>query len=130
MLGDANLVAFVATARPDEARAFYRDALGLTLIVEDGFALVFAASSVTIRVVKVETVEPVARTVLGWEVANAAETAAALRAAGVRFENFAGLEMDGAGLWHAPGGALVGWFRDPDGNLLSITQQPETRAGA
>jgi hypothetical protein len=48
----------------------------------------------------------------------------------VRCEPFASLDQDAAGLWTAPGGALVAWFRGPDGNLLSITQQatPASRA--
>jgi hypothetical protein len=34
------------------------------------------------------------------------------------------MEQDELGLWRAPGGALIGWFHDPDRNVLSITQLP------
>lgn len=121
-LAAAEPIAFLATARPEVARTFYRDVLGLTLLEEDEFALVFAVGSVALRLVKVSAVQPAERTLLGWQVADAHATAEALRAAGVVFERYSGLDQDVGGLWRSPGGALVAWFRDPDGNLLSITQ--------
>jgi arachidonate 15-lipoxygenase len=45
-----------------------------------------------------------------------------LAARGVDFERFDGVEQDEQGVWAAPGGALVAWFKDPDGNVLSLTQ--------
>ena len=41
---------------------------------------------------------------------------------GVRFEQYAGMDQDERGVWTAPGGAKVAWFKDPDGNTLSLTQ--------
>ena len=32
------------------------------------------------------------------------------------------MEQDELGVWSAPGGARVAWFKDPDGNVLSLTQ--------
>ena len=43
---------------------------------------------------------------------------------GVAFERYDGLQQDAAGVWTAPGGARIAWFRDPDGNVLSLTQPP------
>ena len=63
-------------------------------------------------------------TVLGWQVADAAAIATRLAAGGVALARYPGMEQDQDGLWHAPGGALIGWFKDPDGNVLSITQLP------
>lgn len=128
MLGEAQPVAFLATARPAEARWFYERILGLTFVEEDEFALVFDLGPVRLRIARVAAVEPASRTVLGWDVEDAAAVAAALEAAGVALERYGGFEQDDAGLWRAPGGALVGWFRDPDGNLLSITQQAAASA--
>ena len=36
--------------------------------------------------------------------------------------HYEGLGQDELGVWHAPGGAKVAWFKDPDGNTLSMTQ--------
>ncbi|KAB2873149.1 MAG: VOC family protein, partial [Bauldia sp.] len=65
-LGGCDLVAFVATARPDEARTFYRDILGLRLIEDFRFALVFDANGTMLRIAKVDVVAPSTNAVLGW----------------------------------------------------------------
>jgi hypothetical protein len=45
-----------------------------------------------------------------------------LQKKGVRLERFPGLDQDELGVWSAPGGAKVAWFKDPDGNTLSLSQ--------
>lgn len=122
MLGTAAVVPFVATTKPDQARAFYERTLGLRLVADDPFALVFDANGVTLRVAKVQSFAPAAHTVLGWQVDDIAASAAALAGKGVVFERFPGLPQDATGVWTAPGGARVAWFKDPDGNVLSLTQ--------
>jgi catechol 2,3-dioxygenase-like lactoylglutathione lyase family enzyme len=116
------LIAFVATAKPDESRAFYQDLLGLTLVEESEFSIVFLSGETMLRVQKVASVAPSADTVLGWEVDSVEDRIAELTAKGVAFEHFDGLTHDEAGYWLSPDGTKVAWFRDPDGNLLSLTQ--------
>ncbi|HZP57575.1 MAG TPA: VOC family protein [Dehalococcoidia bacterium] len=122
MLERAKVVAMLATADASRARAFYAGVLGLTLIAEDRFALIFDANGVTLRIAKVREVAAPPYTALGWEVDDIDATVDALAARGVRFERFAGLDQDGRGVWDAPGGGRIAWFRDPDGNLLSLTE--------
>ncbi len=122
MLADQELTAFVATGRAGEALIFYRDVLGLRFISDDPFALVFESGSVTLRIQKVETHQPLPYTALGWKVRDIATEVAALSAKGARFERFAGMEQDHSGVWRSPSGARVAWFKDPDGNVLSLTQ--------
>lgn len=122
MLSTSSPIAFIATAAPERARAFYADTLGLTLVTEDDFSLVFALHGVELRIQKVRELEPHPFTALGWQVADAAGTVTALRARGVVFERYPFLQQDDHDLWDAPGGARIGWFKDPDGNLLSITE--------
>jgi hypothetical protein len=43
---------------------------------------------------------------------------------GVQFERWNGMPQDELGIWNAPGGARVAWFKDPDGNVLSISEHP------
>jgi catechol 2,3-dioxygenase-like lactoylglutathione lyase family enzyme len=124
MLRTSKLVGFVATARPTEAKRFYEATLGL-LLVEDGpYALVFDANGTTVRVQKVQSLAPVAHTVLGWEVKNIAATVQHLSSHGVKFERYDGLPQDEAGVWRTPDGSGVAWFHDPDGNTLSLTERP------
>jgi catechol 2,3-dioxygenase-like lactoylglutathione lyase family enzyme len=124
MLANADPMAFIATAAPDAARRFYSDTLGLRLVADDDFALVYDLHGTTLRVQKVREIAPAPYTALGWKVADIAATVAALAARGVRFERYERLEQDAAGVWKTPAGARVAWFKDPDGNLLSLTQVP------
>ncbi len=122
MLRAAKLTAFAATAQPARARTFYEQVLGLRLVTEDRFALAFDANGVQLRVQKVEQVQPQPFTVLGWEVRNIRSAMDGLSRAGVAFERYAFLEQDEAGVWSAPSGTKVAWFKDPDGNLLSLAE--------
>ncbi|HZT29331.1 MAG TPA: VOC family protein [Bryobacteraceae bacterium] len=121
-LASARIVAFAATGDTARARAFYRDTLGLTLVSEDPFALVFDVQGIMLRVTPVKQVAAAPYTVLGWQVPDIAAAVAALSGAGVRFEHYGLPGQDQRGIWTAHGGAQVAWFQDPDGNLLSLTQ--------
>ncbi len=125
MLSNADLVAFVPTRDPARARPFYRDVLGLQFISEDGFATVFRAHGVTVRIANVAGVPdfvPAPFTILGWNVPDVATTVRDLAAAGVVFERYPGMSQDALGIWDAPSGARVAWFKDPDGNILSVSE--------
>ena len=122
MLSTATLMGFAATADPAAARQFYQSVLGLELVEDGPYALVFAAHGTTLRVQKVEAVAPVPYTTLGWQVTDIATEVRQLVARGVRFERYAGLPQDEHDIWRTPAGAMVAWFRDPDGNTLSLTE--------
>ena len=125
MLGSADLIAFVPTRDPGKARQFYEETLGLDFIGEDRFALVFNAHGTTLRIANVSDVKgfkPAPFTIVGWQVTNASDTAGDLVKKGVQFERFPGMDQDAKGIWKSPSGAKVAWFKDPDGNILSITQ--------
>ena len=122
MLDAADVIAFVGTARPDAAVAFYRDALGLPLVADDPFALVFDAHGVMLRVTKVAAVDPAPYTVLGWCVPDIRAAVEALGGRGVVFARYPGMTQDELGIWTSPSGAKIAWFRDPDGNVLSLTE--------
>jgi catechol 2,3-dioxygenase-like lactoylglutathione lyase family enzyme len=122
MLKTAKPMCFVATAKPAAAKRFYGQVLGLPLVEDTPFAIVFDACGTMLRVQKVKAVSAAAYTAHGWEVADIRKTAEQLRKEGVRFEIFPGLGQDASGIWQSPSGALVAWFKDPDGNILSLTQ--------
>ena len=122
MLANSPIVAFVATSDPSRAKAFYRDVLGLLLISEDEYALVFDAHGTMLRVAIVGEIVLAPYTVLGWQVGDIDATVRGLVSKGVKFERYAWMEQDDAGVWSAPSGAKVAWFKDPDGNLLSVSR--------
>ena len=122
-LGSRKVVAFAATRDSEQAKAFYRDTLGLRFVSDDPFAVVFDANRITLRVTKVREFTPQSFTVLGWEVEDIEATVRALVEAGVRFERYGEfLKQDELGIWEAPGGSRIAWFKDPDGNILSLSQ--------
>jgi predicted enzyme related to lactoylglutathione lyase len=122
MLNNSNVVAFVATSKPENAKSFYKQTLGLRLILDDAFAIVFDANGVMLRVQKVQEHTPPPYTVLGWDVSDIHASVKELSGRGVRCERYAWLEQDDSGVWSAPSGAKIAWFKDPDGNTLSLTQ--------
>ena len=122
MLGSNKLVAFIPTRDAKKARSFYEGMLGLRFVSEDPFALVLEANGVMVRVSKVPEDKPHQFTILGWEVADIDEAVSGLQAKGVRFEKYGFDGQDDRGIWTAPGGAKVAWFKDPEGNVLSLSQ--------
>ena len=122
MLGSDNIMAFVATQDPQRAKKFYRDTLGLDLIGEDRFALTFDVSGVMLRVTTVQDIVLAPYTVLGWRIADIRSKIAELVSRGIVFERYGYFEQDELGIWQAPGGAQIAWFKDPDGNTLSLAQ--------
>ena len=121
-LASADFMGFVPTRDMSRARPFYQSVLGLPMEGESPFACAFRANGVLLRVVTVEQLTPFPFTLIGWSVEDIAATVAGLSARGVAFERFEGVEQDELGVWQAPGGAKVAWFKDPDGNTLSLTQ--------
>ncbi len=122
MLGSTNIVAFVPVSDADKTRAFYEGVLGLRFVKDDGFALVFNANGITLRAANMKEVTPTQFTILGWEVPNIQESVRQLTAKGARFEIFGFFKQDELGIWTAPTGDKVAWFKDPDGNILSVSQ--------
>jgi catechol 2,3-dioxygenase-like lactoylglutathione lyase family enzyme len=122
MLGAINIVAFVPTRDSEKARSFYEGVLGLRFVKDDGFALVLDANGIMVRVAKVPEFKPAAFTILGWQVTGIEKVVTALQEKGVHFEIFGFLEQDKLGIWTAPSGDKVAWFKDPDGNVLSVSE--------
>lgn len=122
MLGSTNIVAFVPIKDSDKARAFYEGVVGLRFLKDDGFALVFDANGIMVRMAKVQQFTPMPFTILGWQVKQIEKVAAELQGKGVAFERFGFFKQDDLGIWTAPTGDKVAWFKDPDGNILSVSE--------
>jgi catechol 2,3-dioxygenase-like lactoylglutathione lyase family enzyme len=125
MLASQDVVAFIPSANPEAARPFYEGVLGLKWLGADPFAAVLDANGTTLRIANVSSVpgfKPAPFTVLGWRVDDIDEVVAGLARKGVKFEHYDGLGQDDAGVWTSPAGARVAWFKDPDGNVLSVAE--------
>lgn len=127
-LSKYNIIGFVTIIDVDRAKSFYRDTLGLRLISEEPpFALVFDANGIMLRLGMGKQLPPASGTVLGWQVPDIESIVRTLGAAGVQFERYEFLKQDDLGIWTSPTGAKVAWFKDPDGNLLSVSEHPEAK---
>ena len=113
---------FVATSNAGKAREFFEKVLGLEFVADDFAAVVFRVGEFMLRVQKVKEVRKAQYTALGWEVEDIHATVKRLRAAGVVFQRYPGVEQDNDNVWRSPSGAMVAWFEDPDGNILSLTE--------
>jgi catechol 2,3-dioxygenase-like lactoylglutathione lyase family enzyme len=122
MLESAPTIAFLATTDAERARGFYEGVLGLRLVTNEPQTLVFDCSGTMLRISEFEGFQPQAFTVLGWVVDDIESTMTRLAERGVEFERYEGLGQNERGIATFAGGAKVGWFRDPDGNGLSLTQ--------
>ena len=122
MLGSARLQTIIWTARKAEAARFYGEVLGLRLVGESHGALVYDVGGGELRVSPVPSTAPSPHTVVGFAVPDADAVMESLAARGVEPERFPGFPHEANGVWQAPDGARVGWFRDPDGNLLSVVR--------
>lgn len=122
MLASTDIVAFVPISDGDKAKAFYEGVLGLRFVKDDGFALVFEAGHTMLRAAKMKEVKPAQFTILGWQVKEIEKVVKALQEKGVRFEIFGFFKQDELGIWTAPTGDKVAWFKDPDGNILSVSE--------
>jgi len=125
MLGTTDIIAFVPTKDSAKARAFYESVLGLRFVSEDGFALLFNANGIMVRVVKAQQFTPVQHTILGWQVKGIEKVVSRLQEHGVYFERFGFFKQDDLGIWTAPNGDKVAWFKDPDGNTLSVSEHKD-----
>lgn len=124
MLTNNKPVIIIPTVKKDEAKKFYESTLGLVFKSDDGFALVFETGGNMFRVTPVKQFTPHESTALGWEVDDIAAATVDLMSRGVKFEiyDFPWMAQDEMGIWAAPDGTKIAWFKDPDGNLLSLSQ--------
>lgn len=125
------MIGFVMTSNPEKAKAFYGDVLGFRLLSDDNFALAFDAHGTMIRVGKAQAFTPAQHTVLGWEVEDIHAAVRELTQRGVSFEQFnlSFMKQDELGVWTPPNGDHVAWFKDPDGNTLSLSQHNQDNIG-
>ncbi len=123
MLASSKMVGFVPTRDSQKAREFYEGKLGFQFVSDDAFALVVLAGENKIRIAKVpKDFTPAGFTILGWEVQNIEAVVAWLTGRGVAFEKYPFVQDQERGIWAAPTGGKVAWFKDPDGNVLSVSQ--------
>jgi catechol 2,3-dioxygenase-like lactoylglutathione lyase family enzyme len=120
-LASASFIGFIPVRDLPAARACYEATLGLHVIDENPFTLVLDANGTMLRVTPVSEFAAQPFTIAGWKVPDIGATVRALTDAGVEFTRYDGMARDDLGIWTTPSGDRVAWFKDPDGNTLSLT---------
>lgn len=121
VLGAARPAIIICTRDRARATLFYRDVLGLPLIAEDQFAAIFRLGGAELRISHIADFVPHEHTILGFKVADVETTVNGLREHGVVFNIYPNFKQDELGILRLPNGIRVAWFKDPDGNVLSVT---------
>lgn len=124
MLGEAQTSTFLATTQAHKSRAFYTDVIGLKFVEDNDFAIVFDMAGAELRISKVVQFTPHPFTVLDWQVENIKDAVTDLKSKGIVFLVYEFMEQDEDSIWTVPGdGTQIAWFKDPDDNVLSISQR-------
>ena len=121
MLTAFPLNGFLRITDPGRARHYYEQVLGLTFEYENPYVSVFRSGDTMIIAQRVKEVVPIPSTVLGWEVKDIEKVVTFLHDRGVVFEKYPHMDQDALGIWRSPAGK-VAWFKDPDGNALSVSE--------
>ena len=122
LLRTGRLIAHAATTDAYRSISFYKTLLGFAVLTNDEYAVAFNCNGTELRLRKVEKVVPWPYTAVGWEVKNIEKVVEQLTSKGIKFERHSFLDQDALGVWRAPSGTFVAWFRDPDQNLLSVSE--------
>ena len=122
MLDSGKMVGFVPTTDYDKARAFYEGKLGFKFVSLDQYALVMSVGGHMERIAKVPNFKPLQGPILGWQVKDITKTVEWLNGRGVTPEKYPFVQDRNLGIWTTPNGDKVAWFKDPDGNILSVSQ--------
>lgn len=130
MLGDATVKPMLPVKDLEVAKTFYEEKLGLRRVDEEpGAVVVYQSGDGTLCVYRSEFAGTNKGTAALWEVSNVAGTVEELKAKGVVFEHYDNLPaVNRTGDIHHAGDIEVAWFKDPDGNILSIQNRPERPA--
>ncbi|MBA3666552.1 MAG: VOC family protein [Sphingomonas sp.] len=123
MIGKSDATPMIAVKDLDRARTFYADTLGLKAVDEQGGEVVTMMSGDTkLNVYRSEFAGTNKATALTFDVEDIAAEVSDLKDKGVMFEHY---DMDGLardGDIYAAEGMKTAWFKDPDGNILSLFQ--------
>ncbi len=122
MLSSARFQTLVLTSDIPRARAFYSGVLGLPLKGESLGALVYDVGGGDLRVSPAASFTLSGHTVLGFAVDDLDVALAEMTARGLWIERFAHIAHDDRGVFTAPDASRIAWFKDPDGNILSMVQ--------
>ena len=123
MLGRSDATPMLAVKDLDRARKFYEDKLGLKQVEDFGEGFMLKSGDTKLTVYKSEFAGTNKATALTFDVPDIQEEVRALKDKGVSFEHYdlEGLKANGD-IFEGEG-MKTAWFKDPDGNILSLIEE-------
>jgi catechol 2,3-dioxygenase-like lactoylglutathione lyase family enzyme len=126
MLRDYPMTPSLATADAERAKRWYAEKLGLEPAFEDSGYLGYRVGPGTFTVYETPTAGTAKSTAANLNVRDLAAEVARLRARGVAFEDYDfGDFKTTDGILLDPDGGAAAWFKDADGNILSLISDPK-----
>ncbi|HEX6071717.1 MAG TPA: VOC family protein [Sphingomicrobium sp.] len=124
MLGKADATPMIAVRDLDRARSFYEDTLGLKARDDFGEGFMLESGDTQFNVYRSEFAGTNKATSLTFEVDDIDKEVSELKGKGILFEHYdlPGLERRGD-LYVGEKGFKTAWFKDPDGNILSLIEE-------
>ena len=122
MIGKSDATPMIAVKDLDRARTFYEETLGLREVDDFGEGFMLKSGDTKVTVYRSEFAGTNKATALTFGVADIESEVSDLKGKGVSFEHYdlPGLERQGD-LYIAEG-MKTAWFKDPDGNILSLME--------
>jgi catechol 2,3-dioxygenase-like lactoylglutathione lyase family enzyme len=122
MIGKADATPMVAVKDLDRARKFYEDTLGLKEVDDFGEGVVLKSGDTKLSIYRSEFAGTNKATALTFDVDDIDAEVRELKDKGIFFEHYdmPGLEQQGD--VYAGEGMKTAWFKDPDGNILSLME--------
>ncbi len=124
MLGKADATPMIAVTDLDRARRFYEETLGLKTKDEWGEGVTLKSGDTRINLYRSEFAGTNKATSLTFDVDDIDKEVGELKEKGIFFEQYdlLGLQRQGD-LYVGEGGFRTTWFKDPDGNILSLIEE-------
>ncbi len=123
MLGKADATPMIAVTDLDRARDFYENKLGLAMDndwADEGMTL--KSGDTLVNIYRSQFAGTNKATALNFDVQDIGSEVADLKSKGIMFEHYdlPGLEQEGD--IYTADGMKTAWFKDPDGNILSLIE--------
>lgn len=123
MIGKSDATPMIAVRDLDRARAFYEETLGLKEEENFGEGFILRSGDTRVTVYRSEFAGTNKATALAFDVDDIGKEVAELKDKGIFFEHYdlPGLEQKGD--LYVAEGMKTAWFKDPDGNILSLIEE-------
>ena len=126
MLGKADATPMIAVSDLDRAKSFYKEKLGLEVDNEWGEEGVTLKSGDTlVNVYRSEFAGTNKATALNFDVDDLEAEVSELKSKGIMFEHYDLPGLEQRGDLYVAEGMKTAWFKDPDGNILSLIESDD-----